>query len=59
MATWARRKLFGALAGFASCAATGSCACYWNTKTGKGYKGCPCKKGKECESNRCMKSVCR
>lgn len=59
MVTWARRSFLGMFAGVGACAAGGSCACLWDRKTGKGYKGCPCKKGKECVSNRCTKRVCR
>ena len=41
------------------CAMRGSCACLWDPETGLLYKGCPCKKGRECMSGRCRRKVCR
>jgi hypothetical protein len=42
-----------------ACAMGGRCACLIEPVTGKGLRGCPCRRERECVSGRCRDRVCR
>ena len=42
-----------------ACAMGGRCACLIEPVTGKGMRGCPCRRERECVSGRCRDRVCR